>query len=116
MSLFDDIMVTMDQQLMHTFGDSCRLVLADGTVIDPVWASVDNDLHVADEGGGFTNRYSNRSDNHIANRWLVDFLKQEVSEFSLWNAELTLPDGRVYEIHEPVDEDNGMITYGAASR
>jgi len=116
MSAFDDMMNTVDQQLLATFGDVCQLTLADTTLIANIMAAVDNDLHVADEGGGFTNRYSNRSDNHIANRFLVDFLLSDVVGLNLWNAVLTLPDGTQYEIHEPVDEDKGMITYGAAKR
>lgn len=92
--------------------------LAIGTETRPVTVIINNDLHVGGASGGFTNRYNNRADGVIANRWLIDFRKSEVADLDMAGMLLTVTDGgQRYEIQQPVDEmgpAEGMITYGAA--
>ncbi|WP_368177846.1 hypothetical protein [Aeromonas sp. R7-1] len=84
----------------------------------PVMVIISNDLHVGGANGGFTNRYNNRADGVIANRWLIEFHKTEVDALDLSGVRLTVTEtGQRYELHQPVDEMAsavGMITYGAA--
>lgn len=93
--------------------------LAIGAEIRPVTVIINNDLHVGGASGGFTNRYNNRADSVIANRWLIEFYKSEVADLDLAGMKLTVTkSGKQYEIHQPVDEmaeSAGMITYGASS-
>lgn len=89
-----------------------------GATSTTVTVTITNDLHVGGATGGFTNRYDNRSDGHIANRWLIGFLKPEIKGIDLTGCILQLDkSGDRYELHEPVDEQGeavGEIVYGAA--
>lgn len=77
-----------------------------------VTATVSNDLHVGGTDGGFTNRYDNRADGMIGNRYLIGFAKGGPERPT--GCILKLDDGRQFEVQEPVDENAGEIIYGAA--
>lgn len=115
--------MSIDAELARALGHivpkaGVAATLAIGAETRPVTVIVSNDLHVGGANGGFTNRYSNRADGVIANRWLIEFHKTEVADLDMAGMKLTRTDtGEVYEIQQPVDEmasSVGMITYGAA--
>ena len=85
-----------------------------GATAVPVRVTVTNDLHVGGTDGGFTNRYDNRSDGMIANRYLIGFTKPCPQRASGCTLVLDAPDGRRFELQEPVDENAGEVVYGAA--
>lgn len=97
-------------------GQRARITL--GGTTQPVTVIIDQDMRLGSDSGGFTNRYDNRADGNIAERWLVSFQKSEVTGVILAGVELELIDtGERYELHAPVEllgQAEGEITYGAA--
>jgi len=85
-----------------------------GVTAVAVTVTVTNDLHVGGTDGGFTNRYDNRSDGMIANRYLIGFAKPGPQRASGCTLVMDAPDSRRFELHEPVDENAGEVIYGAA--
>lgn len=112
MNIFDTAMAKMDANLLKAFGTYVTLILAGEE--KTIKASIDSDLHVGSSSGGFTNRYNNRSDDVIANRWMAIFQKSDLNGEHLDGVVITTLSGQKYELQEIIDEDAGLITYGAA--
>lgn len=97
-------------------GQRAKLTL--GSTLLPVTVIIDQDLRLGSDSGGFTNRYDNRADGNIAERWLISFRKADVTGVVLDGVQLELDDtGDRYELHAPVEvlgQAEGEITYGAA--
>lgn len=83
-----------------------------GATAVEVKVTVSNDLHVGGTDGGFTNRYDNRADGMIGNRYLIGIPKGGPERPT--GCQLKLKDGRIFEVQEPVDENAGETIYGAA--
>ena len=112
MSVFDAAMAKMDARLLAAFGTDITIMIAGEE--KTIKASIDSDLHIGSSSGGFTNRYNNRSDDVIANRWMVIFQKSDLNGEHLDGVVITTLAGQKYELQEIIDEDAGLITYGAA--
>lgn len=97
-------------------GQPARLTLGAETLTLTV--IVGQDMRLGSDSGGFTNRYDNRADGNIAERWMVSFRKADVQGLILDGVLVELVQtGERFELMAPVDvlgQDVGEISYGAA--
>ncbi len=113
---FDAELERMDQHLLKTFG--AEVTFEFGGETKTLHASVESEMRIGSESGGFTNRYGNQAGDLLAKQWVATFQKSELSAQSIdaksLDGTVITKAGTQYELQSVVDEDEGMITYGAA--